>query len=304
MMFGLRHKFDYYVCDGCGLLQIGEYPKNLADYYPQSYYSISNDRSGPGASRLVRWVRRRRASYEMGRLDPIGGILTKLRGSLEFHQRLRFAGAGFDTSILDVGCGDGAFLRALREIGFTNLEGVDPFTREADRAQPGFVIRPTVADVTRRFQFIQMDDSFEHMPDQVDVLTSLRRVCAPGGCVCVDIPIVGEAWRVYQTDWVQLDPPRHLYLHTKRSMELIAQRAGYTVAKVVFNSTSFQFWGSEQYRKDIPLTDPRGYSNPGSTLFTAEQMANWDRKADGLNRAELGDHATFFLRPDSAAVAP
>lgn len=37
-----------------------------------------------------------------------------------------------DAPILDIGSGDGRFLRALREVGYTNLTGIDPFPRGED----------------------------------------------------------------------------------------------------------------------------------------------------------------------------
>jgi hypothetical protein len=44
---------------------------------------------------------------------------------------------------------------------------------------------------------------------------------------------------------VQLDCPRHLAIHTSRSMEQAAGLAGLTIAKTVYDSSAFQFWGSE-----------------------------------------------------------
>lgn len=297
-MFGLRHQFSYYACDGCGAVQIGEYPPNLAEYYPRGYYSISNARPTARFPRLLRWLRRRRASYQLGRLDPVGALLTRLRGTSEFYRWFRFAGVHFSSAILDVGCGDGAFLRTLREEGFTALEGVDAFTPQADRVQAGFVIRSSLAEVERRFDFVLFDDSFEHMPDPAGVLGAARRLCAPGGWLCLGLPVVGEAWELYQTDWVQLDPPRHFYLHTERSIGGLAARAGFRVEEVLYDSTAFQFWGSEQYRRDIPLTDARSHSHgPSASPFTPDQIRAWEMRAQALNRARRGDHATFFLRP-------
>jgi len=304
MMLGRRDRFDYYACDGCGALQIAAYPANLGDYYPKTYYSLSHGRRSGRLRRVSRWLRRRRAAHELGGLDPVGAVLTRLRGPRECYQWFRFAKLGFASSILDVGCGDGVLLRMLREDGFTALEGVDPFTPEQDRVQDGFVIRSSLAEVTRPVDLILLDDSMEHMPDQPGVLAALRKICGPSTWVCLSLPVVGQAWRTYRTDWVQLDPPRHFYLHTERSVELLARRAGLTVAAVHYDSTAFQFWGSEQYRRDVPLQDQRSHALGSSGgLFAPEQLRDWERQAQELNRARDGDHATFFLRvaPGSAA---
>jgi SAM-dependent methyltransferase len=298
MMLGKRDRFDYYACSGCGALEISAYPEDLGAYYPDSYYSLTRRGGGSRLPRLSRWLKHHRAARELGALDPIGALLVRWRGRRECYGWLRFAGAGFDSSILDVGCGDGRLLRLLRDDGFTRLEGVDPFTREAHRQQDGFVIRRDLTEARGPYDVVLMDDSLEHMPDQAGVLAAVRKVCGPRSTVCVGVPLVGEAWLRYGADWIQLDPPRHLYLHTERSLSRLASQAGFTVADVLFDSTAFQFWGSEQYRQDIPWNDRRSPAqDPRSTLFSSDQMRAWEEEAQALNRARTGDHATFFLRP-------
>ena len=55
-----------------------------------------------------------------------------------------------------------------------------------------------------------------------------------------------------------------------------------------FDSTAFQFWGSEAYCNGIPLDK---CSRPG--LIKSYKLS---RKARELNRVARGDHATFTLR--------
>jgi SAM-dependent methyltransferase len=297
MILGRRELFDYHACRECGALEIAAYPPNLGDYYPDAYYSLGQ-KSTPGRfPRLAGWLKRHRAARELGALDPIGELLVRWRGRRDWYRWLRVAGVGFDSAILDVGCGDGRLLAGLHADGFTNLEGVDPFTHDADRRQDGFVIRRDLAEARGPYDFVLMDDSLEHMPDQAGVLAAVKRVCGPRTTVCLSLPVVGEAWRRYGVDWVQLDPPRHLYLHTERSLGRLAAQAGFTIQHVSYDSTGFQFWGSEQYRLDVPLNDRRSPAqDPHSTMFSAAQMQRWEEQARALNAARTGDHATFFLR--------
>jgi len=111
------------------------------------------------------------------------------------------------------------------------------------------------------------------------------------------MPVVNTAWEEYGVDWVQLDPPRHLFLYTERAFRDLAEGLGFRLEKVVYDSTEFQFWGSEQYRRDIPLNDPRSHNDPATgTLFSPEAMLAWTARSELLNDQGKGDQACFYLR--------
>lgn len=298
MMLGRRDSFDYFECPSCGCVQIAEYPPNIADYYPSDYYSMV---SGPGARSFQnarRWLHKRRAAYALGTLDPVGFLLGAAFGTLECYGWLRTAGVGFDSAILDVGCGNGFLLSILHRDGFTRLEGVDPFAADESRQKPGFVIKKTLAEAAPRPDFILLSHSLEHMPDQKGMLAELRAMCGSATWLCVRLPLATEAWRRYREHWVQLDPPRHYYVHTARSFDELARQSGFRIERTVYDSTALQFWGSEQNRLGIPLSDPRSVgTGKESALFDRRRVRDWGREARELNQRQAGDQATFFLRP-------
>ena len=109
--------------------------------------------------------------------------------------------------------------------------------------------------------------------------------------------IGGRAWREYGVDWVQLDAPRHLIIHSTSSIEMIAKQAGLRVTSTVYDSTALQFWGSEQCCRGIALADPRSYAvNPEQSIFTPQQIAEYASEAERLNTAGDGDQACFYLQ--------
>ena len=91
------------------------------------------------------------------------------------------------------------------------------------------------------------------------------------------------------TDWAQLDPPRHLFLHSRKSFELLAAASGFRIESVIFDSSEFQFWASDCYQKNIPLVRANA---PGFV-----DSLKMRRQAAALNRHGLGDSAQFYLRP-------
>lgn len=301
MMFGTLDVFGYFECQDCGCVQIAEYPSNISKYYPDNYYSFASDKL-PQERSLVRVVRR----FIKSRLLRIpwfrrywlrlAANRSWLAGRLSMAIYLALRDRP-DARILDVGCGSGQLLRQLRDFGFHAAQGVDPFIA-ADVMHHGeaLVRKASLADMTGSFDCICFHHSLEHMPDQASVLKDARRLLAPGGLLLVRIPVVGgEAWRTYRENWVQLDPPRHYYLHSRNSLALLADQCGLQLNAVFCDSTGFQFWGSELYLRDIPLLDPRSPAVPGASVFSGDQLAGYNARADRLNAANDGDQIVAIL---------
>jgi hypothetical protein len=80
-------------------------------------------------------------------------------------------------------------------------------------------------------------------------------------------------------------------------MELLARKAGLRVTRVIYDSTSFQFWGSRLYERDVPLMSRRSIlkSRWRLLLHLPRLMAD-SRKARQLNQAGRGDAACFYLQ--------
>ncbi|MDB5049005.1 MAG: Class SAM-dependent methyltransferase [Fibrobacteres bacterium] len=299
MMFGLRHPFDYFQCGRCECLQIREFPADMAPYYPANYYSMEAELPGPKGLPLDAW-RRLDSRFRLG-VCNYGH--TKRR---EIFDWLRESGAGYDSEILDVGCGRGKLLHEFHLDGFRKLTGLDPFIAHDLSYPNGIRIhKRELFDHQGSYQLIMMHHSFEHMPDQLRTLEAASRLLRPGGTLLIRIPVVSSfVWREYGTDWYQLDAPRHFYLHSRKSVSVIAERAGFRVDKVVFDSKAAQFWGSEQYRNDIPHRSPRSYGeNPKGSMFTPGRIREFARRSRELNRAEDGDAACFYLRRKEAPDA-
>jgi len=296
MMFGTRDAFAYIQCAACGCVQIAGVPEDLGRYYPADYYSYAPPRR---EGRVRALLQRLRADHLLGRPNPVGWFITGRRGVPQAIAYVRRAPVGREHSILDVGCGTGELLLAMRSYGFRDLTGIDPFVeRDVDYGNGVRVWKRELEDHEGRHDLVMLHHTFEHMESPQTVLARIRELLTPGGTVLLRMPVASStAFARYRADWVQLDAPRHLYLHTPRSLSLLAQRAGLEVADVVYDSTAFQFWGSEQYRRDIPLRDPRSYlMNPAASPFTPAEIEAFAKRAHQLNEEGRGDQAAFYLR--------
>jgi SAM-dependent methyltransferase len=295
MHFGWGDEFDYVECSDCGCLQIAEIPPDLARFYPADYYAFGADPGPPGGRGLRAGLIRRWLRHSIAGRDPLGWLLSlRWRRPPEYTSWFRRTSTGFAAPILEVGCGSGRLLRLLRWIGFRDLTGIDPYAPEEPDGEGLRIRRRRVEDHDGSYDLVLLQSSFEHVEDPLLVLREVRRLTATGRFAFVRTPIASSwAFRHYGVNWVQLDAPRHLHLLTPTSMEILAERAGFAVADVVFDSTEFQLWGSEQYERGVPLTDPGSHAM--SPVLSAEEIAARRRRAAELNARGEGDSACFYL---------
>ncbi len=300
MMFGWRDEFDYLECAACGTLQIVEIPE-LSRFYPPDYYSfgrLSEMRPEQLKSRIVRKLvadyfgsRRAFGKIFSNRRDWTRGLFPRLFEPVNLHITTR-------SRILDFGSGNGLFLLDLRWFGFQDLTGVDAFIeKDLIYSENVRVLKRNLPDIEPAFDLITAHHSIEHLTDPKVVLREFHRLLRRGKFAVIRIPVVAHAWRHYGANWVQLDAPRHIFLFTEHSFRRLAETAGFTVEKVVYDSTAFQFLGSELYLKDIPLSDKTAFNGDiNNSIFPPAQFAEWESRAAALNHKQDGDQACFYLR--------
>ena len=295
--FGTGEEFPYFECGACGSLLIAEVPADIGRLYPADYYSFNEPRPPRGAG-LKRRLKLARTRLVLGWPRPLAGLLAAPPVVPDYLRWLGRMGLTTSARILDVGCGSGSLLATLRSWGFNNLAGVDPFIAGDIEFDGVHIRRATLPEIGGSYELLIFNHSFEHLPDPQDALAEARQRLAPGGWVLLRMPVAGSlAWRTYGTDWVALDAPRHLCIPSERGMTLLAERCGFAVHRVEFDSTARQFWGSEQNRLGISYLSERSCrNNPAVAPFTARQIAKWERQARRLNAAHDGDCAAFLLQ--------
>lgn len=291
-MSGSWEPFEYCSCADCGTLQIAHVPGDLGRYYGPGYYSLQAPADPPPQPWWLRSLKRRRTAAWLGSASPLGRVLAARSACAPppWVGWLARAGATPGSAVLDVGSGEGHLLQNMRAHGMSNLLGVDPFLEGHRRYRSGVSVRSaTVEEVDGTFDLIVANHSLEHVADPSAVLGRLSRLLAPSGTIVVRTPVMGQwAWRTYATEWVQIDAPRHLHVFTAGALERLAGEAGLTVDDVVFESDSFQFWGSELVRQGAAMSE-------GPARFGSEQMRRWDEQAALLDEEGDGDTGVFFL---------
>ena len=296
MQLGFREVFDYLECRRCGCMQLMTIPGDLSKYYPNdNYYSFHlkldvRKKADP--------LRKIKSSYLLYGQHPIVGKLLSIGYPIpDYYQWMKQTGVQYDDAILDVGTGNGSLLLNLFKIGFTNLTGIDPFIANEQQYGRIQILRKDIYQIDKPYDLVMLHHAFEHMNEPLRVLKQLKAITRPGRYILIRIPLMQQyGWKNYGLNWVGLDAPRHIYIHTIESMRILAEQAGLEIRTIRFDSGPYHLWASEQYKRDIALMEPQSYEvNKQTTLFTKAEMQAYKAIAHETNQTGQGDQAAFYL---------
>lgn len=134
--------------------------------------------------------------------------------------------------LLDVGCGAGQYVRAMRDLGW-HAFGLEPALTPGSAGAPGD--RPFAAGraegmpfATAQFDAITFWHSLEHTLSPHTALTEARRLLRPAGRLLLGVPNLDSLQaQVFGRWWVHLDVPRHRCNFTPVALRRLLQDAGY-----------------------------------------------------------------------------
>lgn len=304
MMFGTRDVFRYMECSGCGCVQLLDIPLNLEKYYPREYYSFEEPETFSKTENdlfLARFLRRQRSMFLFENRSVLGRALQVLAPAqpklMQYVNILGKCRVGLASNIIDIGCGRGKMLSELSWYGFSRLSGADPYIESDLGYGTVRIYKKDIFSIEGQFDLVMFNHSFEHMDNPFGVLSRASDILAAGGRVLIRIPTVSSyAWEYYRENWFGLDAPRHLFLYSIPAINVLAEKTGFSVKEIIYESTEAQFWASEQYIKDIPLRGSRSYdTDPRNSIFTPDQIKEFEKKARELNEIGKGDMVCIIL---------
>lgn len=190
-----------------------------------------------------RWGTRLEPQYKLGRyLVP---CIPLLRDTL--HQQFRSLpkrSSKPSGKLLDVGCGNGAYLQLAQSAGWV-VQGLD-FDHLAVAAarhsglevqQGGLAQLEEIAPAS--FDRVTLSHVLEHVHDPVSWLQALKRVLVPGGTLWLQTPNIDSLGHArFNQDWRDLDPPRHLTLWTYACLRQKLAEAGFREIRRLRTPTS------------------------------------------------------------------
>lgn len=296
MQLGLREMFAYMECGNCGCMQLLDIPVNLGKYYPnEGYYSFN---LGTGHRQKPDKLRQLKASYLIhGKNKLLGRLLSIGYKAPAYYSWMKNAGVNYNDAILDVGTGNGSLLLDLFKIGFTDLTGIDPFIDKDLQYGTIKILKKNIFEIAGKYDHIMLHHAFEHMDEPSKVLQQLYNLLNNGKYLLIRTPVMGMySWKKYGINWMDLDAPRHIIIHSLKSMALLAQQSGFELRKTIFDGNYMSLIGSDQYVKDIALCDTNSYmENKATSGYSKSDIENFKMQNMQNDALQQSDQAAFYL---------
>lgn len=150
-------------------------------------------------------------------------------------RRLQLPSAG--GVLLDVGCGNGAFLRQMRDLGWSVMgidfdpQAVDACKQAGIPALQGALEAAGLAPAS--FDAITLSHVIEHLYHPLETLKYCHTLLKPGGQFYVETPNLRSRGHAnFQEHWRGLEPPRHLMLFHPAILQQVCEQAGFEVEGV------------------------------------------------------------------------
>jgi len=232
-----HEQFEIWECQNCTLRFTQNVPEEnaIAAYYQSENYISHSDTSEGLINKLYHKVR-----------------IRTLANKKKLVEHLTAKSAG---SILDVGCGTGAFLHIMQHAGW-KITGLEPDETARKKAQELYQLNLESSEKlfslpAESFDAITLWHVLEHVHSLHDYIDQLKKLLKPGGRLFIAVPnYTSYDESIYKEFWAAYDVPRHLYHFSPKAMETLLERHGMKIKlmKPMWYDSFYVSMLSEQYK--------------------------------------------------------
>lgn len=208
-------------------------------------------------------------------------LIEPIRLKLEYYGRhLPRLASGSSATLLDIGCGNGAFLDRTIEMGWTAVgceTDTDAWKHCHNRGLNvilGDAFHPELD--SRTFDAITLGHVLEHVEDPWLLLKRVHTILAPQGVAWIALPNPQAIGRLFfGKSWGPLHPPYHLKIPSQQQLRILLEGVGFR--KIVFARRGIQSrvqWMAynriadreNQFTHKLSLMFVRGFADSLSTI--------------------------------------
>lgn len=148
--------------------------------------------------------------------------------------------------ILDVGCGSGLFLIALKKYNF-NLMGIDIDEDVVNSLSKSYQLNVEVSSfddfkTERKFDVIFMSHYLEHDPDPMKTLIKAKDLLKKGGMLIIKVPNIDcLTFKIFGKYTYLIDIPRHIFMFNSKTLRNYVDTVGFQETFIVTNTQNLFF---------------------------------------------------------------
>ena len=240
--------FNLYKCFDCRIISISPQPskQDIQEFYPKTeYYSLNSKKqknrffimrvydallsnilsklySNPNQSHLWIW---RLIAAQLTQAIP-------LQPSSIMRQN-KFIG-----KYLDIGCGDGSWVRKLKKYGW-NVKGVDFTGSPSKDILIGDFLNIKFSD---KYDYIRFSGVIEHVTEPVKFLQKIYTLLEDDGVCVISTPNSNSlSAKIFGSSWIGLEIPRHLIIFNLFNLRDVCAAASLTVIDIKYELSSGSF---------------------------------------------------------------
>lgn len=223
-LIGQKGSYFYFCCQNCGFVVLHPKPsqEDFNSLYPEDSYPPF----------LTTQKRRLFSNFVISCVS-----LKRSHRVFQYQQRGR---------LLDIGCASGYFLEEMVRRGGWDCVGIEPSPQTAKEtaSRLGISVIPNSIEEAvleeNSLDVVSAWDVLEHVRDPRIALKKIYRWLKENGLFIASMPNIDSLeYRLFRRFWFNLDPPRHFWHFTTRTIQQLLEDEGFHVARI---ETSF--WSS------------------------------------------------------------
>jgi 2-polyprenyl-3-methyl-5-hydroxy-6-metoxy-1,4-benzoquinol methylase len=290
MLEGSREQFEYFVCGNCFTVQIGSNDLDMTKYYNKNYYSLST--SSSNSDKLL--VRIRNQHVFKTNISIFGSLLQHLYPIYKEHEIIGSL-IKSESRILDIGCGNGEFLKLIHSLDFQYLTGIEPYLANCMQLDTHFQIsNANLGSLDATFDIIRLHHVFEHVADPIEILTQVYNLLEDDGLVVLTIPIADYIFSIYRENAYLIQAPHHFHLFTLSGIIGLAEKQGFFIKNILRNPLGISNWIyiSELWKRNITQQEA---NQSAKSIFSKDEMLQFKKQEAELAKLSKGDNVTLIL---------
>ena len=235
------HLYQCKKCSGVCIIPHLEFTANQK-YYPQGYPPHDPNRTHTAKirelimKRLRDYVYGSRGNPDFKNTQSDKKLFSAMFDRLSYRS---FPWPRGNRRLLDIGCGNGAYLMKVHELGWRGY-GIESNFTAALHANKVWGIEvqagdfETVAYPEKHFDAITMWHSLEHFPNPNKIIRKARKLLKDDGVLMIGLPNFSSLDRkLFRESWNGLEIPLHAFHFTPDSIHYLLEESGFEVRKIL-----------------------------------------------------------------------